>query len=801
MKISERWLRQWTKTDLSAEQIGERLTMAGLELESAEPLARPFSGVVVGQIVKLWQHPNADKLRVALVDVGMDAPLQIVCGASNAAEGARAPVALVGAKLPPADGSDKPFVIKKGKLRGEESRGMLCGGSELDIDDGVDGLLILPSDAPIGVDVRQYLQLDDCVLDIAVTPNRGDCLSVRGVARELAAITDGVWSAPFEVAPVPLLGDIRRAVVGQTQDCPLYIAQTVSDLSAKTPSPDWLKRALVASGIKPRNLLVDVTNYVLMELGQPLHAFDADKLVGDICVRRAQKGETLTLLNEQNVVLQGDEIVIADDEGAVALAGVMGGLRTAVDDSTTSVVIESAFFDPVAMAGKARRFGLHTDASQRFERGVDYAQIEEALDRAVALLVEYGQGRAHQKARVQSADLPTRAQIRLPIADIKKTLGVDIDADVACAILNRLQICAERQGDALVATAPSFRYDIAIAEDLIEEIARVYGYDRIENRLPSFAAHFAQPPAREERLKDALINAGYYEAISFSFGDAATEALFDEADLPKPLVLANPLSADLAVMRRGLLSGLLPCAARNLKRQLRNVRLFETGLCFVGDAAADLRQIPALAMVAIGLRQNESPWASDKNAAMDFFDFKGDVERLLPCALIKAGKIAYARSRRPFLHAGQSADVYFGDRLLGYFGQLHPKVAKALDLPTTWVAQLDLQSLAALPDDRSIATPSKFPQVRRDFAFLVDKSVAWQDMQAVLRQSAGRHLQAHWLFDVYEGDALPEGKKSLAFAVVWQDDAATLSDDAIKAASDAVVAAITAAFDAQLRDA
>lgn len=374
MKISEKWLRDWVNPNLSAEQIGEQLTMAGLELDDLTKVAKDFSGVVIGEVLTCEQHPDADKLKITTVNVGEHSsePLQIVCGAPNVAVGVRVPVALVGAKLPPAPDSDKPFVIKKGKLRGVESHGMLCSGSEIDCDDGVDGLLILPSDAPIGVDIREYLSLDNQILDISITPNRGDCFSVRGIARELAVLNGLTFKLPFEPTISPVTTNDKQAVTVETSDCPRYFAQVVTGLNGTTASPDWLRQALMAVGVKPRNLLVDVTNYVLFELGQPLHAFDKDKIVGSIIVRHAKKDEKLTLLNEQEITLHGDELVIADEQGVIALAGIMGGLRTAVTDDTVNVVIESAYFAQLAIAGKARRFGLHTDASQRFERGVDF---------------------------------------------------------------------------------------------------------------------------------------------------------------------------------------------------------------------------------------------------------------------------------------------------------------------------------------------------------------------------------------------------------------------------------------------
>lgn len=801
MKISEKWLRQWANPELTAEQLGEQLTMAGLELDDLTKVAKDFSGVVVGEVLTVTQHPDADKLRVTTVDVGTGETLQIVCGAPNVTVGIKAPVALIGAKLPPAPGEDKPFAIKKGKLRGVESHGMLCGGSEIDMDDGVDGLLILPVDAPVGMDVREYLGLDNHVLDISITPNRGDCFSVRGIAREVAVLNDMPFNLPFAATESPVTSSEQQAVTVTTDDCPRYYAQVVTGLTGTTPSPEWMKQALNASGIKPRNLLVDVTNYVLMELGQPLHAFDADKLVGAITVRHANAGETLELLNEQTVTFTGDELVIADEQGAIALAGIMGGLRTAVTDNTTRVVIESAFFNPLAIAGRARRFGLHTDASQRYERGVDFALPKLALDRAVNLLHTLGGGVVGQISLTENLNaLPSRDPVVLPIANINRLLGANIATDTAVALLNRLQIQTEVQGDNLIAVPPSHRFDITIPEDLIEEIARVYGYNNIANQLPAFESNLFDNHTQNQfhALKMALVHQGYYEAVTFSFSDAKVESLFDHAELGAPLPLANPISSELAVMRRTLLSSLLPCVQYNLNRQQARVRLFETGLRFVGKDIVSLEQTDSLALVAVGDRLTEQPNVSK---GMDFYDLKADVEALMPKDLCQTGAISYQRSQQPFLHMGQSADMLWQGQVIGWLGQLHPLIAKAMDLPTTWVAQLDIKPLLAMRErQRSIVSPSKFPQVRRDIAVLVDDKIAVQDLMNTIRQAGGALLKDTWLFDVYQGDKLPAGKRSLAFGLVWQDEAVTLSDEQVNQAMQAVVSALSEQHGASLRD-
>lgn len=808
MKISENWLRQWANPNLSAEQIGEQLTMAGLELDDLTKVAKDFSGVVVGEVLSVTQHPDADKLKITTVNVGEHSPepLQIVCGASNVAVGIKVPVALIGAKLPPTQG-DEPFNIKKGKLRGVESHGMLCGGSEIDMDDGVDGLLILPSDAPIGADVRDYLGLDNHVLDISITPNRGDCFSVRGIARELAVLNQLDFKLPFENVATPVTENDTQDVKLETTDCPRYYAQVVSGLTGTTPSPNWLKQALTASGVKPRNLLVDVTNYVLLEVGQPLHAFDKDKVVGSIIVRHAHKDEKLVLLNEQEITLQGDELVIADEQGVIALAGIMGGPRTAVTDDTKNVVIESAFFKQLAIAGKARRFGLHTDASQRFERGVDFELPKLALDRAVNLLATLGNGKVGQITLVENVnELPKREPVSLPIASINKLLGAEISAEKAVEILNSLEIKStihkEQEGENIIAIPPSHRYDIVIPEDLIEEIARIYGYNNIENRLPAFTVSFFDNQRQNNllNLKMALVNQGYLEAVSFSFSDAKVEKLFDGemngTSLAQPLALANPISADLAVMRRTLLSSLLPCVQYNLNRQQTRVRLFETGLRFDGTDIASLQQIDSLAIVAVGDVTAEQP---NSRKGMDFFDLKADVESLFPD--VQNAQIIYQRSEQPFLHTGQSAEVFFEGKNIGWLGQLHPQIAKALDLPTTWVAQLDLQALLDMREsEKTIIAPSKFPQVRRDIAIVVDKAIAVQDILATIRDVGGELLKDSWLFDVYEGTNLPDGKRSLAFGLIFQDAENTLADEEVNTTMQNIVESLAKNHQATLRD-
>ena len=800
MKISEQWLRQWVNPNNSSEQLAEQLTMAGLEIDDRFAVARAFSGVVVGEVVSVEQHPDADKLRVTQVNIGAAEPLQIVCGAPNVYVGMKAPVATVGAVLPSND--DAGFKIKKSKLRGVASNGMLCGASEIDLVDDIDGLLELPEDAPVGTDIREYLGLDNQIFDISITPNRGDCFSVRGIAREISVIND----LPMQMPEIPANLEVAEndatpaVTVSAITACPRYLLQSISNIDRSIETPKWMQDALVQSGLRSHNFLVDVTNYVLMELGQPLHAFDADTIVGDIVVRLAQPQETITLLNEQTITLTGDELVIADDKGALALAGIMGGQRSSVTDSTTNIVLESAFFSPMAIAARARRFGLHTDASQRFERGVDFELPELALARACDLITSVTGGQAGQKVKAESTEhLPARAPITLPAAKVRDVIGIEVEPAVMVRILEQLGFTVAQQADSLICTPPSYRFDMSIKEDLIEEIARIYGYDNIPSVLPHLQVSMDYDDTSDltHEMKLALVNNGYMEAISFSFSDAKLEALLDDEALGEVLALANPISSDLAVMRRTLLSSLLPCVQYNLNRQQPRIRFFETGLSFVGHSISDLVQTPSIALVAVGDVWDEQAY---QNRALDFYDLKHDIEQLLPTQ-IDGARIRYERSDLNFLHPGQSAKIYIDDEYVGWLGQLHPNTAKQLDLPATWVAQLSLAPLLTLVrEQHEIITPSKFPQVRRDIAILVDSEISLQTLESTIRAAAGEMLTDLWLFDVYQGDKVPTGQRSLAFALIWQDSTQTLSDDAVKAATDKVVLALADQHSAQLRD-
>ncbi|HFG7485549.1 TPA: phenylalanine--tRNA ligase subunit beta [Acinetobacter baumannii] len=791
MKISENWLRTWVNPAIDSDTLSDQLTMLGLEVDELAPVAKPFTGVVVGEVLTVEQHPDADRLRVTTVNIGSGEPLQIVCGAPNVRAGMKAPVATIGAILP------GDFKIKKGKLRGVESQGMLCGASEIDLEDKIDGLLELPDDALVGVNIREYLKLDDNVIDISITPNRGDCFSIRGIAREVAVINQLQMNEP-EIKSVDATITDEKKVVINTDGAPRYLGRVIKNVNVKAATPEWMEQALARSGIRTHSILVDVTNYVLMELGQPMHAFDLAKIEGTVHVRQAQPQEKLQLLNDQEVELQDDVMVIADDQKALAIAGIMGGLASSVTDDTTDIFLESAFFAPLAIAGRARRFGLHTDSSQRYERGVDFELPLIAMNRASQLIQELAGGEFGPITVVEKSDLlPKREAIELKQAQVDQLLGYKVAAEFITDALTRLgcEVTVQANGEWSV-VPPSHRYDMAIYQDLIEEVARIDGYDNIQISLPSMDVQLAKYQDRFEiaQLRQTVVTLGYQEAISFSFADAKLEKQLNPQ--VSPLMLANPISSDLAVMRSTLLSSLIPCVQYNLNRQQSRVRFFELGLRFDyqnANSIQDLKQIPTLALVAVGSREPES-WHA-KPQPMDFFDFKGEVEEILAAGRVK---VEYVRSERPWLHPGQSAEILVDGQSIGYLGRLHPSLENELDLSTTWVAELDqaavLQSYVS-----NFTELSRFPSVRRDIALLISDNINVRDIQQLIEKTGGELLDSTWLFDVYTGQGVEEGKRSLAFALLWQHPSRTLEDAEIKSGMDNIIQVLENTYQATLR--
>lgn len=791
MKISENWLRTWVNPAIDSDTLSDQLTMLGLEVDELAPVAKPFTGVVIGEVLTVQQHPDADRLRVTTVNIGSGEPLQIVCGAPNVRAGMKAPVATIGAVLP------GDFKIKKGKLRGVESQGMLCGASEIDLEDKIDGLLELPADAPVGLNIREYLKLDDNVIDISITPNRGDCFSIRGIAREIAVINKLQMNEPVINAVDATIADEKKVVIN-TEGAPRYLGRVVKNVNVKAATPEWMEQALSRSGIRTHSILVDVTNYVLMELGQPMHAFDLSKIEGTVHVRQATQQEKLQLLNDQEVELQEDIMVIADDQKALAIAGIMGGLSSSVTDDTTDIFLESAFFAPLAIAGRARRFGLHTDSSQRYERGVDFELPLIAMNRASQLIQELAGGEFGPITVAEKTDLlPKREAIELKQAQVDQLLGYQVAGEFIVDALTRLggKVTVKAEGEWSV-VPPSHRYDMAIYQDLIEEVARIDGYDNIQISLPSMDVKLAKYQDRFElaELRQTIVTLGYQEAISFSFADAKLEKQLNPE--VQPLMLANPISSDLAAMRSTLLSSLIPCVQYNLNRQQSRVRFFEFGLRFDYQNAKsieDLKQTPTLALVAVGSQEPES-WHV-KPQPMDFFDFKGEIEEILAAGRVS---VEYVRSERAWLHPGQSAEILVEGKSIGYLGRLHPSLENELDLSTTWVAELDqtavLQSYVS-----NFTELSRFPSVRRDIALLISDNINVRDIQQLIEQTGGELLDSTWLFDVYTGQGVEDGKRSLAFALLWQHPSRTLEDAEIKSGMDNIIQVLENTYQATLR--
>jgi phenylalanyl-tRNA synthetase beta chain len=783
MKFSENWLRTYVNPALDSDQLAHQLTMAGLEVEALEAVAPAFDRVVVAEVLALEKHPNADRLNVCKVNVGAAEPLQIVCGAANVHAGARVPCAMVGAQLP-------KMAIKQAKVRNVESFGMLCSESELGLVEESGGLLLLPADAPVGTSIRDYLDLDDKLFTLKLTPNRSDCLSVAGVAREVAAVTGAALNLP-QITPVPAtIGDQLAVKVDEAKACPRYCGRVLHGLNPAAPTPTWMAKRLTRSGLRPISAIVDVTNYVLLEQGQPLHAFDLAKLTGGITVRFARAGEKLELLNQQTAALEPDMLVIADEAQALALGGVMGGQASAVSDATTDIFLESAFFDPDVIAGKARRLTLSTDSSYRFERGVDFAATRSALERATQLLLEICGGQAGAITEV-AAQLPQRPAIRLRTARVAQVLGIDLGAGRIAELLRRLQFAfSEAQGEFSV-TPPSYRFDLAIEADLIEEMARLHGYDNIPAIAPKSGLNMLpQPEAVRGRdaLRALLTARDYQEVINYSFVDAAWERDFAGNDQPLPL--RNPIASQMGVMRSTLIGGLVDNLRFNLNRKQERVRLFETGRCF---SSGDLFDQPEkIAALCYGSAKPEQ-WGETVRA-VDFYDIKADVE-----ALLWPMPARFEAAAHPALHPGQSARIWLGERMIGWLGALHPKWRQQYDLPGSPVLfELDLAALlqARVP---AFAEISRFPVVRRDLAVVVDEGVSAHSLLEGMRVGLPEIVTELALFDVYRGKGIDSGKKSLAFRVLMQDTRQTLTDEAVDAVTAQLAEVLSARFGAQLR--
>ncbi|WP_434681294.1 phenylalanine--tRNA ligase subunit beta [Pseudomonas sp. R1-18] len=791
MKFSEQWLRSWVSPQVSRDELVARLSMAGLEVDSVTPAAGAFSGVVVGEVLSTEQHPDADKLRVCQVSNGSET-FQVVCGAPNVRPGLKIPFAMIGAELP------GDFKIKKAKLRGVESNGMLCSAAELQAGEGNDGLMELPADAPVGQDIRVYLELDDASIEVDLTPNRGDCLSVAGLAREVGALYAAEVVRP-QIATVAATHDeVRPVEVLAPAACPRYLGRVIRNVDLSRPTPLWMVERLRRSDVRSIDAAVDITNYVMLELGQPLHAFDLAEINGGIRVRMAEEGEKLVLLDGQEVTLRADTLVIADHQRALAIAGVMGGEHSGVTARTRDIFLESAFFDTISVAGKARSYGLHTDASHRYERGVDWQLAREAMERATGLLLEITGGEAGPVIEVVSEQhLPSIAPVTLRASRVEQMLGLVIENAEIERLLNALGLTVSADGDGQWRVeVPSHRFDISLEVDLIEELARLYGYNRLPVRYPQ--ARLA-PQAKAEakgdlpELRRLLVARGYQEAITYSFIDPKWFELFNPGT--QPLLLANPISNDMAAMRSSLWPGLVKALQHNLNRQQDRVRMFESGLRFVGQLG-ELKQEPMLAGVVCGSRLPEG-WAQGRDA-VDFFDVKADVEAVLGFAGA-LGEFTFAPGQHPALHPGQTARIERDGREVGYLGALHPELSRTLGLDRpVFVFELVLAEVATgrLPKFHEL---SRFPEVRRDLALLADRDVAASAVLDVIRENAGEWLTDLRLFDVYQGKGIDPHRKSLAVGLTWQHPSRTLNDDEVNATTLAILTSLEERLNATLR--
>ena len=783
MKFSENWLRVFANPPLDTQELADALTFSGLEVEEIQPAAPMFDNVVVGEVVSVEKHPGADRLSVCQVNAGGDT-LTIVCGAPNVRAGMKVPTALVGAKLP-------GIAIKAAKVRGVESHGMLCSEKELGLSDEASGLMALPSDAAVGASVRELLDLDDHLFTTKPTPNRGDCLSILGVAREVGAITGQKLDFP-RVARVDAVSHHKLSVTLEAPHaCPRYCGRLVHGVNAAAATPVWMVRRLERSGVRAISAIVDITNYVMLELGQPLHAFDAAKLEGAIHVRYARAGESLELLNGQSPALDADYLVIADQKKAVALAGIMGGAETGVEDSTQDIFLESAYFAPEAIAGKSRRLGFGSESSFRFERGVDFDQTERALERATKLVIDICGGNPGPITEARH-NLPERKPVHLRLDRAERMLGITVDQREAESVLRRLGFELQSNENGISATPPAYRFDIAIEEDLVEELARVRGYDKIPAAAP--VAHGVMLPQAERTrsrasVRRALLYRDYHEVVTYSFIDQRWEE--DFCGNAEPVALANPIASHMSVMRSSLIPGLVMSAVFNVRHRQARVRVFEVGRCFSGAADGYLQPV-RIGAIAYGDAVTEQ-WG-EPSRRVDFFDIKADLE-----ALLAPRPVEVVPEPHPALHPGKCGRVLVAGAPVGWIGELHPQWQQKYDLPLAPVLfELEYDAVAEreIPAYREIA---KVPPVRRDMAALFDDSVQHASVIDVLRRAAPEIVMDVRLFDVYRGKDLEKGKKSLAFMVLLQDTRKTLTDAEVESAVSALRETLRQRFDAKLR--
>ncbi len=785
MKFSEQWLRSLVNPALDSEQLAHLLTMAGLEVEEQAPAAPPFSRVVVAEVLSLQKHENADRLNVCQVNIGEAEPIQIVCGASNVAAGLKVPCALVGAELP------GDFKIRQAKVRGVESFGMLCSAKELGLAEEADGLLVLPAEAPAGTLLRDYLQLDDVLLTLKLTPNRADCLSLQGLAREVSALTD----TPSIVVDSTPVGVAHQAVLNvqleSPQACPRYTGRIIRGINFAAPTPDWMLRRLERSGLRSISAVVDVTNYVLLELGQPLHAFDLAKINGGVRVRFAAPGEALLLLNEKTIALSDDMLVIADDQGPLALAGIMGGNHSAVSASTQDIFLESAFFAPEVIAGKSRRLGFGSDSSYRFERGVDFSATQAALERASRLIIDICGGEAGPVVEAL-AELPARPAVQLRLARLQRVIGVPFAAEQVLLMLRSLGMQCQLDGDVMSVIPPAYRFDIEIEADLIEEVARLYGYENVPVRPPLARTEILPIPGKTRpsaALMQQMLVRDYQQVINYAFVDESWEANLLENT--QPVRLQNPIASQMAVMRSSLMGGLLANLQHNLNRKQERVRIFEVGRVF-HKTAEGYDQPEKLAALAFGALKPEQ-WG-EVARRVDFFDVKADVEVLL--ANLPA---RFNRAEHSMLHPGRTAAIELNGRVIGVLGELHPRWVQQYALPAAPILfEIDLAAITSisLPQADNL---SRFQSVRRDIAVLAPETLPVQAIMDSLNSEKASIISEIALFDLYRGKGVEEGMKSLAFRIVLQDMHKTLTDEEVEAAVLHLLAVLEQRHGAKLR--
>ncbi len=801
MKFSESWLREFVNPELSTQQLVDQLTMAGLEVDGFESAAADFDKVVVGEILEVNPHPDADKLVVCRVSSGAE-EFQVVCGAPNARAGIKVPFALVGAKFP-------DLKIKKAKLRGVESFGMLCSERELGLSESHEGLMELPLDTPVGEDIRAFLGLDDAIIEVDLTPNRSDCLSMMGIARETGLMNRLDVQDAGRPRIEPAIEETFPVELAAGAACPRFVGRVIRNIDPLAKTPLWMQEKLRRADLRSIDPIVDVTNFVMLELGQPLHAYDLDKLKGPIVVRTSTAAEKLTLLDESEIETQADSLLITDSSGPIGLAGIMGGLTTAVTESTRNIFLEAAFFAPTAIAGRARSYGMSTDAAHRFERGVDWQGQNRAIERATELLTEIAGGEPGPVEEVVDAEnLPVTNVVELRASRIARVLGVRIEDEEIDEILARLGFpttTLDEDGDhKWIVSAPSHRFDIAIEADLIEEISRVYGYNNLPIRTPKTSLRMLPNSESEislNRVRDQLVSRGYFEAITYSFVDAALQSTLDPQK--EPIGLANPLSSEMSVMRTTIWTGLIKSLIYNVNRQQSRVRLFETGLCFsqspnqVGLRFDDISQIKKLAGVACGPRQDEN-WSNDSDV-IDFYDIKGDLESILSLTG-QRDTFEFVAATHPALHPGQSAAIQKDGQTVGYLGLLDPRIQQALDVRyPIFLFELDIEVILTKKVAESAAL-SRFPEVRRDIAVIVDQKVMAGELRDCILGAADDSLKNLKLFDVYQGKGIDPTGKSLALGLTFQHASRTLTDDEINSSVDKIVAALAADFGASLRN-